>query len=253
MKQHDPKGQAPNIGFVIATKRITQDEHKVCFLYREEPMDPKDSGWRLFAGDESQEYVDDPENSGIHTPAEILMIDDSILPLLDAPVGAAFEREDPSAAWETVAFETEEDKPSPQHLGGDWWIEIADAFERLEEEEGEEEEGDIVFAGPGRTVRLALWDFEDKTHEEVLSLHQEYIESQMGGGLNVLERFDLGEAHLGRLGFLIEEADDERQYHVLYGFTIVGNEVVQGAYYFDDVDELGWALTTWRSVRALRN
>ena len=38
-------------GFIIATKRVAEEEEKICFMYREAPMDPQDSGWRVFTGD----------------------------------------------------------------------------------------------------------------------------------------------------------------------------------------------------------
>ena len=98
-KNGSPDLPSPQLGFLIATKRVAEEEHKVCFMYRESPMDPQDSGWRVFAGDESQEYVDLSENSGIYQPAAILMIDDSISDLLGEPIGSAFERDDATSPW----------------------------------------------------------------------------------------------------------------------------------------------------------
>ena len=36
------------------------------YCYREEPDGGWDSGWRFTAGDESEEYMDDPNNAGIY-------------------------------------------------------------------------------------------------------------------------------------------------------------------------------------------
>ncbi|MBL0019703.1 MAG: hypothetical protein IPP17_25545 [Bacteroidetes bacterium] len=33
-----------------------------------------------------------------------------------------------------------------------------------------------------------------------------------------------------------------------YGYTIIGREVAQGAYYFDNDTDREWALSTWNSV-----
>ena len=44
----------------IATNRITVEGCKVGYCYREEPDGGWDSGWRFPAGDESDEYMDDP-------------------------------------------------------------------------------------------------------------------------------------------------------------------------------------------------
>ena len=53
-----------------------------------------DSGWRFMAGDESHEYMDKPENSGIYKLITIVSIDPDVLPLLKAPCGSAFERDE---------------------------------------------------------------------------------------------------------------------------------------------------------------
>jgi hypothetical protein len=163
MNDTDSFANFPPIGFLIATKRVAEDENKVCFLYREEPMDPQDSGWRVFAGDESQAYLDNPDNSGIYNPTTILTIDPSLRELLLKPVGSAFEREDPTAEWKAAeGFEVGGgDEVGWQGIGGAWSLQISGIFDR-----SEDEEGDHVFAAEGRTVRIAIWDFSDKQPAE---------------------------------------------------------------------------------------
>jgi len=53
------------------------------------------------SGDESQEYIDNPENTSVVTLGAVLLKDDSILHLLDTPVGSAYKRN-----FETSKFET---------------------------------------------------------------------------------------------------------------------------------------------------
>lgn len=88
-----------NFGYVFATKMLVEGRRKVRFMYREEPEDPNDSGWRFFCGDEDQEYADNPDNIGIYDINTLLEIDDSILQLLDSPFDTAFEREDENAPF----------------------------------------------------------------------------------------------------------------------------------------------------------
>ena len=83
---------APGRGSGYATDAITVDGEPVGFMYREPPDNPIDSGWRFFAGTESQEYLDDPDNLAIYDVNTIANYDQEIIPLLDAPVGSAFER-----------------------------------------------------------------------------------------------------------------------------------------------------------------
>lgn len=51
-----------------------------------------DSGWRFFAGDESDAFIARAENFNIYPVQAILELDASITPHLNAPVGSAFKR-----------------------------------------------------------------------------------------------------------------------------------------------------------------
>ena len=80
----------------FATNRITKDGQKVGYMYREEPdadSELPDSGWRFFAGDETDEYANDPDNVNIYSLNTICAFDPDIKPYLDAPYGSAFIRE----------------------------------------------------------------------------------------------------------------------------------------------------------------
>ncbi len=85
---------APNLGSCYASDAITVDGLKVGYMYREEPGNEADSGWRFFSGTESQEYADDPNNFEIYDVNTICNYDASIIPLLDSPPCCAFERHD---------------------------------------------------------------------------------------------------------------------------------------------------------------
>lgn len=53
------------MGGCIATDKITVDGEPVDYMYRDEPHNDMDSGWRFYSGIEDQEYVDEAENSAI--------------------------------------------------------------------------------------------------------------------------------------------------------------------------------------------
>ncbi len=77
----------------IATNRITVEGCKVGYCYREKPDGDWDSGWRFTAGDESDTYMDDPNNAGIYALNTICNDDPDIIPLLNTPAPCAFERD----------------------------------------------------------------------------------------------------------------------------------------------------------------
>ena len=91
----------------IATNRITVEGCKVGYCYREEPDGDWDSGWRFTAGDESEAYMDDPNNAGIYKLNTICNDDPDIIPLLNTPAPCAFER-DENGVFQPEVLEPEE-------------------------------------------------------------------------------------------------------------------------------------------------
>jgi len=76
----------------IATDMITVEGYKVGYMYRDEPTEPADSGWRFLSGFESPEYMSVDGNHGVYAVNTIANYDPEILPLVDYEVGAEFER-----------------------------------------------------------------------------------------------------------------------------------------------------------------
>ena len=93
----------------FATDRILVDGCKVGYMYREEPDNDFDSGWRFTAGDESDEYMDDPGNSGIYALNTIANYDPEIIPFLNAPYSSAFAR-DKDGVFQEEEFEPDEEE-----------------------------------------------------------------------------------------------------------------------------------------------
>ena len=91
----------------IATNRITVEGCKVGYCYREKPDGDWDSGWRFTAGDESEEYMDDPNNAGIYKLNTICNDDPDIIPLLHTPAPCAFAR-DENGVFQPEVLEPEE-------------------------------------------------------------------------------------------------------------------------------------------------
>ena len=94
----------------IATNRITVEGCKVGYCYREEPDGGWDSGWRFTAGDESDEYMDDPNNAGIYKLNTICNDDPDIIPLLNTPAPCAFERDENGVFQQIKDWKPDEDE-----------------------------------------------------------------------------------------------------------------------------------------------
>ncbi len=84
---------ATGYGGCVATDMITCNGRKVGFMYREATERDLDSGWRFMSGNESNDYMNNPDNHALYDVNTIANYDPDIVPFLDAPFGSAFERE----------------------------------------------------------------------------------------------------------------------------------------------------------------
>ena len=128
----------------IATNRITVEGCKVGYCYREKADGDWDSGWRFTAGDESDEYMDDPNNAGIYGLNSICNDDPDIIPLLNTPAPCAFERDEHGVFQQIKDWKPDEDEEDPDmdilqqcqkwHEKGQYQ-KIIDALEAIPDEE----------------------------------------------------------------------------------------------------------------------
>ena len=95
---------ATNRGACIATDHIVVDGEKVGFMYREAPVNPTDSGWRFFSGQETQAYIDDPAHMAFYDVNTIANYDPAIIDYLGAHIGTQFGRVLGSDRFEQEAF-----------------------------------------------------------------------------------------------------------------------------------------------------
>lgn len=79
-------------GACFASDLITVEGLQVGYMYREEPDEEIDSGWRFMSGFETEEYANDPNNLAMYDVNTIANYDRDIIPFLRAPIGSSFER-----------------------------------------------------------------------------------------------------------------------------------------------------------------
>ena len=92
LKPNEINNLAIGYGACIATDMITVHGHKVGYMYRDEPDSPN-SGWVFMAGNETQEYMDNPANIAMFDINTIANYDQDIIPLIESPVGTECERD----------------------------------------------------------------------------------------------------------------------------------------------------------------
>jgi hypothetical protein len=91
-KADEIKPIALGYGACFATDKITVEGCGIGYFYRESPDSLIDSGWRFLSGDKSDEYIDNPNNIGIHDVNTIANYDPDIVTHLKKPIGSVFIR-----------------------------------------------------------------------------------------------------------------------------------------------------------------
>lgn len=78
----------------LATNRIMIDGAAIGFAQRDpDRLGPQDSGWRFFAGDEDDVYMDEVSNHGVYSINTVANYDPVIIPILDEAPGTAWVRD----------------------------------------------------------------------------------------------------------------------------------------------------------------
>lgn len=99
------KPLAEGLGGCIATDRITVNGAPVGYMVREPADHPDDSGWCFMAGDESQDYMDEPAHHAIYDVNTIANYSPDIIPFLNAPPCSAFARDPDTGKLVEVPYE----------------------------------------------------------------------------------------------------------------------------------------------------
>lgn len=92
IKAEDIQQLIEPMGSCLASDKITVEGLPIGYMYREKPEEENDSGWRFLSGTESQEYIDDPNNSMVFEVNTVANYDTSIIPYLKSRAGAEMER-----------------------------------------------------------------------------------------------------------------------------------------------------------------
>ena len=89
----------------IVSARVTRDGEPVRYLYREAPDHAEDSGWRMFAGDETNDYANTPDNAAALPLRDLLARDKELETILRTPAPCAFERQDAATPFRRIEDE----------------------------------------------------------------------------------------------------------------------------------------------------
>lgn len=102
LREGDPLWLAVGEKMALVSRRCLETGNAVHWMYREKPDREQDSGWRLFAGDEDEEYLNDPQNTRVMRIYFVMDLDPSLLVPFKGAVGTAFERASRDGEWVEV-------------------------------------------------------------------------------------------------------------------------------------------------------
>ncbi|GAA4739697.1 immunity protein Imm33 domain-containing protein [Gordonia alkaliphila] len=229
------------------SQRILADGRPVGYMVRDE------LGWSFLAGDETQEYVDDPANLPVVALHDLLERDPWIAAHLQAPVGTALVRTATGFAVESAPPTSPMPPPSPVPPGLHPDYPVAQGHTQLSEHwsltlpqpmNRRMEDGALVLWRPGLTLWLTLWDLPDG------SSPAEYVDRLPAESAE--RRFDVRRwryQNAQYVGYrLAEEAPDARV-PALYGIAAADGGVLHLAAYFDAESTMGEAGTILASAR----
>jgi hypothetical protein len=223
------------LGACIATDRITVDGAPVGYMYRERPDNDSDSGWRFLAGDESQAYMDEPDNHGVFDLNTIANYDGDVVQYLYALPGARFERGKRGAPL-VEAPDSEPDANAkvrfpvvqgPYALTKTWSIELGGPFWRRVED------GSLVLWRPCLTMFFTALEASARSPEarvdelrgEISKAATEVVVRDAAGFIELSYR-------------LAEDSEDDRL-PALYAFLVAPAQELTVAAYFDrEVDHV---------------
>ena len=91
-------------GFLALVSRLVQDEKlPIRFMYKTVPEHLNDTGWRMFTGYETDEFLENETANFLPVPLErICNLDPSLTELVTYNAGTVWERTPESDGWERV-------------------------------------------------------------------------------------------------------------------------------------------------------
>lgn len=102
LRKGDPSWVEVGEKVALVSKKCLIPGSAVRWMYRVSGDREQDSGWRLFAGDEDNEYLSNPNNTRLMNVYYILDLDPSLLEPFKREEGTAFERQSKDAEWVEV-------------------------------------------------------------------------------------------------------------------------------------------------------
>lgn len=235
----------PPMAACFASDRITVDGARVGVMMRE--ADDQGTGWTFLAGDETQEYLDDPNHVGLYEPNTIANYDPTIIPYLYALPGQRFGR----GARAEGFVEAPDSKARPEleripqgmsvvqghsELEREWTIELDTPFRRRREDDC------TVLWRPCLTFWIGVEPADGRTPQARLD------ELLNASSPDAFERRTEKRGGLLVSSYRLVEDETQAGLPSLYTFIVGPRGAVRVSAYMDREEELAAAMDILRTV-----
>ena len=122
-------------------------------------------------------------------------------------------------------------------ITNDWTIDLEEAFQRRADG------GDVMFWLPPRTVYATVFATDDVEAEQAI---ERMLEGRPGTPVQTFDRLEPG---LAGHAHLLPEGEGKAKYWGLNTWTARRGSVACVTFYFENLDDLQWALDAWQTVR----
>ncbi len=242
LKVEQIKQLIPDLGFALATEKITVDGKKVDYMIREEPHRVGDSGWIFYGGGETQEYLDDINNTSLHDLNTIANYDPDIIRFLSYPVGTEIERNQEGVLAIIHGSEEEPEKIflPPLEIGRinitkNWSFELSTHM--LRRVEG----GSLVLWRPGFTI----WLDSFKAQSEVEKRIKGVLDTMSPESKDLL---NLSEKGFHKMRYRLDEETGLKTQAASYIFAFSEHHEIHMAIYFEDENDMSNIDNIWNSL-----
>lgn len=239
------KRLVPDLGSCFATDKVTVSGSKVGYMVKDAPSREGDSGWVFMAGTETQEYLDDPDNTSIYAVNTIANYDRDIIPFLLYPPGTEVER-NPAGRFVVLQGPSEPPDvrllypafPGSLQISKTWSFEVSmHLLRRLDE-------GSMVMWRPGFTIWMNLYSESGfrSPEDRLTSLSQNAAPSRY-------DEETAKDEHQIRYRYRLDEPQEDGSIQsAAYCFGFTDHEELHLSIYFDTDESLREVDLIWSTI-----
>ncbi len=222
---------------------VTVNGKSVDYMIRSEPKREDDSGWIFYGGGETQEYIDNPNNTSLMSVNTIANYDLEVVSFLTYPIGTEVERDEsgrlqvitPEVKVPDILFLPPVDKGAI-NIANEWSFNVSTRMvKRIDK-------GSFVIWRPGFTLWIDVYQAEDK---DIDARERKLL------GIISPERINfksIRQSGLQKIRYELAEQSGEYMQKSAYIFGLTESQEMHIIIYYDDPRSISEADEIWNTL-----